>query len=53
MKGIAFAIICAAYLLLPNSEVKEWDRSFAVLNGFTWVICIFGFWWSMFFEENK
>jgi len=53
MKAIAFAIICAAYLLVPSEEVKQWDKPFLILNGLTWVICIFGFWWAIFFEENK
>lgn len=53
MKGIAYAIICAAYLLLPNSEVTQWSELFKFIHGVVMITCIVGFWTCMLFEENK
>lgn len=43
MKCIAFAIICAAYMLVPYSEMKDLSDGFKAVNAVAFVICIIGF----------
>lgn len=53
MKAIAYAIICAAYLLVPAKEVEIWPNWLQLANGFVFIICIVGFWVCIMFEDNK
>jgi len=51
MKAIAFAIICAAYLLLPSDKTAKWSDGSKNLNAAVMIICIIGFWLSIGFEK--
>lgn len=53
MKAIAFAIICAAYLVLPSEEAEKWSDGWKAVNATVLIICIFGFWINILFESNK
>lgn len=51
MKAIAFAIICAAYLLLPAEEFNKLSDNSKNWLGLSWLLCIIGFWFCIFIEK--
>jgi hypothetical protein len=44
LRAIAFAIICAAYLLIPKHELDLVSPNIVAINAITFLISIMGFW---------
>lgn len=53
MKAIAWAIICAAYLLIPEAEAAKWSEGFKAINVAVALISIAGFWICIIFEGKE